>query len=102
MKRSILTVGMLLAVGLAGCGRHGSASAPGPSPFSGHDKAWFDAHIKERAAEVKWCNGNSGHVNPLQPPQRADQATTWDPSCDAASDSWNAGLRNARTGPGAF
>ncbi len=102
MNRSILAVGMLIVLGLAGCGRNGSAPETGPSPYPGRAKLWFDAHTRERAAEVKWCNDNNGYVNPLQPPQRADQAAAWDPSCDAASDSWNAAMRSAKTGPGAF
>ena len=101
MKPTIRLFACLLSLSALGACSHGSGSA-GPSPYSGHDKAWFNAHVKERAAEVKWCNNNDGYVNPLQPPHRADQAKTWDPACDAASDSYYGEQNSAKPGPGAF
>ncbi|BAP87613.1 uncharacterized protein E1O_04820 [Burkholderiales bacterium GJ-E10] len=112
MKRHVTfaIAAAIAAIALTGCGNNSgtgktaepAAQPPGPSPYAGHDKAWFDSHLKERTSEIHWCNTNSGYVNPFQPSHRANQAKTWDPACDAASDSWNAAQRNAKTGPGAF
>ncbi|MDA8093940.1 MAG: hypothetical protein M0T84_08525 [Betaproteobacteria bacterium] len=101
MKTTFPLFGCLLFLSALGACSHGSNSA-WPSPYSGHDKAWFDAHLKERAAEIKWCNDNDGYVNPYQPPHRFDQAKTWDPACDAAGNSHDAEQNNAKPGPGAF
>ncbi|MDA8382038.1 MAG: hypothetical protein M0037_02980 [Betaproteobacteria bacterium] len=101
MKPTFRLFACLLSLSALGACSHGSGST-GPSPFPGHDKAWFSAHLKERAGEVKWCNNNEGYINPYQPPHRADQAKTWDPACDAASDSFYDEQNSAKPGPGAF
>ena len=111
MKRHVpfVCAAAIAALALAGCGNSGTGKTPGPaaqvrgpSPYTGHDKAWFDAHGPERTAEIHWCNTNDGYINPLQPPQRANQLKTWDPACDAASDSWDAAQRKAKIRPSAF
>lgn len=66
-KINKLLIATLTAVSLlSGCGKHEtfSAIAPakqGPSPYAGHDKAWFLAHPKEDDAEGKWCKDNDGY-----------------------------------------
>lgn len=88
---------------LSGCGKHETHStiAPaeqGPSPYAGHDKAWFLAHPKDGVAENQWCKDNDGYINPTTKAQDKN----YDPACDAASDAYWFAMRHAKTGPGAF
>jgi len=102
MKRVFVFAVLLSAGVLAGCGKSASSGggsvASGPSPYSGHDKAWFVAHPKENDAENAWCKANNGYFNPLV----KEQAKTYDPACDIASSAWYSRVMNAKTRPGAF
>lgn len=101
MKRSVVLAALLCAGVLAGCGKStstGPSAAAGPSPYSGHDEAWFVAHPKENDAENVWCKTNNGYLNPMV----KEQAKTYDPACDIASSAYYKRMMNAKTQPGAF
>lgn len=102
MKRSIALVALLCAGLLAGCGKStpsvSSTVGSGPSPYSGHDQAWFVAHPKENDQENIWCKANNGYLNPLI----KEQAKTYDPACDLAANAYYQRMQNAKTRPGAF
>ncbi len=95
----IFAAGVVLALGLAGCGKQGSAPASGPSPYAGHDEAWFQKHPKELGDENVWCKQNNGYFDPMV----KDQAKTYDPACDIAAKAYYAGTMDPKNiKPGAF
>ena len=102
MKRSVVLAALLCAGVLAGCDKSSSTgpstAAAGPSPYSGHDDAWFVAHQKENDAENVWCKTNNGYLNPMI----KEQAKTYDPACDIAASAYYKRMMNAKTQPGAF